>query len=156
MRKKIGFSEVRERPGDFACIDLAKSWLKDCVDNHKICRSSQEKPSPLRVLDIGDECPVRNVRLLEYAEDCVPYVILSHCWDSIGKPLLKLFLNNKDQFLKSIPASLRAKTFVDAARIAKWLGFRCLWIDPLCVVQDCLEDVGLQLPLMGQIYKSNI
>lgn len=72
MRKKIRFSEAHERADDVACIDLAKSWLKDCVGSHENCRSSQEKPSPLRVLDLGDEYPIRNVRLLECTEGCVP------------------------------------------------------------------------------------
>jgi hypothetical protein len=43
-------------------------------------------------------------------------------------------------------------TFFDATIITRELGYRYLWIDSLCIVQDFLEDWEAESQNMGNIY----
>ncbi|CAH0045529.1 unnamed protein product [Clonostachys solani] len=47
------------------------------------------------------------------------------------------------------------KTFQDAIVIARKLSVRYLWIDALCIIQDSMEDVQRQIPLMERIYSQS-
>jgi len=47
------------------------------------------------------------------------------------------------------------KTFRDALQVTKALGYRYLWIDALCIIQDDLEDVGKEMARMGGIYRQS-
>lgn len=44
------------------------------------------------------------------------------------------------------------QTFRDAVRITRALGFRYLWIDSLCIIQDDLADWETEAENMGRIY----
>ncbi|PVH84958.1 HET-domain-containing protein, partial [Cadophora sp. DSE1049] len=44
-------------------------------------------------------------------------------------------------------------TFRDAVKITRQLGFRYLWIDSLCIIQDSSEDWQAESTAMGRIYK---
>lgn len=49
--------------------------------------------------------------------------------------------------LSSLPQRLR-----DAITITKWPGFRYLWIDALCILQDSKEDWEKEVAVMGKVY----
>jgi hypothetical protein len=81
------------------------------------------------------------------------FLALSYVWGKESQPLI-LKRENKD-FL-GVPGVLTAydipKTIEDAISLTKQLGFRYLWVDALCIIQDD-ENVKLNfLPKMGQIY----
>jgi hypothetical protein len=46
------------------------------------------------------------------------------------------------------------KTFQDAIQITRGLGFRYLWIDSLCIIQDDLEDWRIESATMARIYSN--
>ncbi|KAH8683333.1 heterokaryon incompatibility protein-domain-containing protein, partial [Tricladium varicosporioides] len=47
------------------------------------------------------------------------------------------------------------KTFEDAVVITRFLGIRYLWIDALCILQDCEDDWRVQAANMAQVYKNS-
>lgn len=53
---------------------------------------------------------------------------------------------------RGIDLEVMPKTFQDAVKVTRKLGFRYLWIDSLCIIQDDAEDWERQSALMGQIY----
>ncbi|KAH5465076.1 hypothetical protein HBI31_202250 [Parastagonospora nodorum] len=59
------------------CMALAKSWLDNCINNHKICPSSSQQ-MPTRVIIVGSEGI--NPVLYVPEDECSSYVALSHCW----------------------------------------------------------------------------
>jgi hypothetical protein len=80
------------------------------------------------------------------------YLALSYVWG--GPPEVKLERRNKDAMAR--PGALAAEslpnTVSDSMLLAKSLGFRHLWIDALCILQDDNEDKQIQIDAMSQIY----
>ncbi|MCJ1434442.1 hypothetical protein MMC27_003810 [Xylographa pallens] len=60
--------------------------------------------------------------------------------------------SNIEQMKKSIPMSILPPLFRDAVMITRRLGFRQLWIDSLCIIQDSPEDWNHEVTQMGNIY----
>jgi len=50
------------------------------------------------------------------------------------------------------PSKDLPKTFQDAIKITKDLGFRYIWIDSLCIIQDDADDWRRESVLMGNVY----
>ncbi|KAK5629029.1 hypothetical protein RRF57_004744 [Xylaria bambusicola] len=46
------------------------------------------------------------------------------------------------------------RTFRDAILLVRFLGYRYLWIDSLCILQDQLEDWEAEAKKMGEIYRN--
>lgn len=106
---------------------------------------------PTRLIDVGDKGP--RLCLSGDIESDACYVALSHCWGSVD--FLTLTKNNIDIFRKQIPNLALTKTFRDAIYITQYLGFRYLWIDSLCIVQDDTADWAREAGLMAGVYGSS-
>lgn len=81
---------------------------------------------------------------------------LSHCWGPIYNQPLKLLKRNLTRFESSIPRSLLPRSFKDAIRVTKALGYRFLWIDSLCIIQDSPDDMTRELKIMSLIYQHSV
>ena len=66
------------------------------------------------------------------------YLTLSHCWG--GANILKTDSSCLESFKQCIPFQALCKNFQDAVIITRTLGFKYLWIDSLCIIQDSPED----------------
>jgi hypothetical protein len=77
-------------------------------------------------------------------------VTLSHCWGNLE--FTKLLKENKKDMQKSVPVQELSKTFRDAMSVTQHLGFRYIWIDSLCIVQDDEDDWRQESALMGAVY----
>lgn len=80
------------------------------------------------------------------------YLTLSHCWGKVH--LLKLLRAYEDGFKRDIQWWQLPKTFQDAIKITRHLGFTYIWIDSLCIIQDSDDDWNREALSMGQIYKN--
>lgn len=80
----------------------------------------------------------------------VDYATLSHCWGSLK--ILTLRTDNLNALQESIPWDDLCKTFQDAYKVCRKLGFKYLWIDSLCIVQDDPDDWDREAFLMSKIY----
>jgi len=128
--------------------------IENCSTKHQKCRAAlQTGWAPTRVLDLFPLPNSANIRLIETkgTKEWGPYATLSHCWGAI-KPaqLLQTTLNS---MLNSIQLEDLPNNFKDAIHIARTSGFRYLWIDSLCIIQDFEEDWLNESVTMDKVYK---
>lgn len=80
------------------------------------------------------------------------WLALSHCWGghlSSTTTSLNLEPRTHELGLESLPPN-----FQDAIAITRTLGYRYLWIDALCILQDSQDDWVAHLSQMSYIYKN--
>lgn len=106
----------------------------------------------------------KNFRLIDIktkavvdAKDLKSYVVLSYTWGKVSEstPMLRRHLVShplsSGRLHVRLPKSLPA-TIADAMSVAQRLGFRYIWIDMLCIIQDDPDDKADQIAAMGHIY----
>jgi hypothetical protein len=132
---------------------LAKKWLEDCLEKHsQLCCGSQKLPPlPKRVLDL--DCSPDEIRLLEDSDETSPYICLSHCWGDATHHPLQTTSENISSHREGIPFAGLPKTFQEAATFVRRLGYRYLWIDSLCIIQNDDEDWRVQASGMADVYQ---
>ncbi|KAK1783665.1 heterokaryon incompatibility protein-domain-containing protein [Copromyces sp. CBS 386.78] len=142
---------------DQAVLETARSWLESCCQNHALCGPVDPGFSPTRLIYIHD---TSSVQLLETKNETTshPYVAFSHCW---GKSeTLKLLQDDPDKGTKGnieqlcsrirvqrLPASYR-----EAISVSLALGFRHIWIDSLCIIQNSHDDWAKESATMKDVY----
>jgi hypothetical protein len=84
------------------------------------------------------------------------YVALSHCWELIAKWPLHTTRLNLAEYLDNIPFERLPKIFRNTVVLALRLEFRCLWIDPLCIIQDDTLDWDSEAKDFGNVYRNAI
>jgi hypothetical protein len=105
----------------------------------------------IRVTGPQDKLRLKIVRGDDMEEhDKSRYVALSYCWG--GDQSNKLTEDNQDLYKKNIPWETLPKTIQDAAKTVQALGFRYIWIDSMCIVQDSKEDKEAEISQMTKIY----
>jgi hypothetical protein len=103
-----------------ACVSLAYTWLKTCLDNHTPCTAFQSRGSlPSRIINVSD--PKRS--FIEHGESRdEQYVTLSYKWgENIKYTTSK---QNIESHYTAIPMDKLPKTFQQAIDITFKLGFR--------------------------------
>lgn len=138
----------------FVNLDLLRKWISTCLEDHKdACQNPEwirkgESQHPfLRLIDVQRGC------IIDAPEDC-EYFALSYVW---GPPadFLRLLISNQDELRQMgidwsderIPKTIR-----DAVSLVYWLGYKYLWVDSLCIVQDDENDKASQIQDMDSIY----
>lgn len=140
---------------------IIQGWLSKCSSTHDDCNynpHSREKPT--RLID------VELLRNLEPDEDRVvlvepkadlhteKYATLSHCWGGEVTALLKSSETyerlSSGWAVKELP-----KTFREAVITTRKFGIRFLWIDSLCIQQDCDEDWKRESQTMNTVYSNS-
>ncbi|SCV34310.1 related to protein TOL [Fusarium fujikuroi] len=133
-------------------IDKIKAWMEVCETEHDHCPGRQSTALPKRVLKIADDdFSLYISQKGDVQTEDQRYVALSYRW---GNDLpLKLTKDTMGDFIKGHPISNLPETLQDAVRISRNLGFRFIWIDALCIVQDDESDWVEQSALMADIYR---
>ncbi|KAI1078222.1 HET-domain-containing protein [Whalleya microplaca] len=135
-------------------MDGIISWLRDCMtsNGHDGCVYTGKLELPTRVLDVG-RSQDGTVKLYPnksgMAED---YVALSYCWG--GPQPLTANNGNMRQLMDGIELSALPQTLQDAVLVTRRLGFRYLWVDAICIIQDNNEDKMKEISRMGNIYRN--
>ena len=130
----------------YESISQIQQWLQTCSNEHEQCAVPAQSRLPMRVLEISN----RRARLIESKGKVAPYVSLSHCWGR--RPIIRLLASNIEEMKKDVPWNTLSKTFQDAITVAWKLGFRYIWIDALCILQDSLEDWEYHASIMARIF----
>ncbi|KAK3947601.1 heterokaryon incompatibility protein-domain-containing protein [Pseudoneurospora amorphoporcata] len=143
-------------------MDLMKRCLEYCRKHHDKCKHQQAPNSetlqtaPSRLIDVVDMKLVPTNPGTNGHVDLrqVEYVALSYVWGrdpffTLQSPNLST-LCEKDAFRD--PAIKLPQTILDAIEVTKFLGYRYIWIDSLCIEQDSTEDTITQIGLMHVIY----
>ena len=112
----------------------------------------------------GSEGRVIKVRLVEREDagarkawEGQHYVTLSHRWGAPdGDQPLKLEMATREQLKTGIPLRDLPRTFRDAIELAAHLpGVSYIWIDSLCIIQDCNDDWLKESTRMQQVYSES-
>ena len=135
-------------------FSLAWGWLRDCLASHRLCSQIPDVDfaPPTRVIDIGlrDGKPFPRLYLSSSGDLNMKYVALSHCWGKTKTAILKKHMLRT--MTRGIDWSWLPKTFQDALLVTRRLGFRYLWIDSLCIIQDSREDWIKESGTMQNVY----
>lgn len=145
------------RVNSAANTQLVMEWFERCCSTHQRCGSAPvgEKPSlPTRIVDVSRIGEGGEPFLLE-TQDLLcgkyKYIALSHRWGGA-----RITTTTKDNLLAhkaAVPWAGLCRTFQDAMIVTNRLGFQFLWIDSLCIIQDCAEDWRREASRMASIYK---
>lgn len=85
--------------------------------------------------------------------ETLPYFTLSHSWSITTKGTsLKLTTENLQKLQEAIPLVDLPQTFRDAMDITHRLGYRYIWIDSLCIIQDSRGDWENEAVTMCDVY----
>jgi Heterokaryon incompatibility protein (HET) len=130
-----------------------QKWRNLCEDDHPEIqdRCINQKQPGLRLIDVNENRIVR-------VEGPCRYVCLSYVWGKINQP--QYTSDTKEAF--SLPHGLDSelirlpRTIVDAILVTKQLGIDYIWIDALCIEQDCEVDKAAVIADMGAIYSNSI
>ncbi|KAK5652004.1 hypothetical protein OQA88_10907 [Cercophora sp. LCS_1] len=133
-------------------VPHAETWLRACKA-HASCTSSGAS-RPTRLIDVHDP---RHPRLIitddVYQQTELDYVALSYVWGPKQEYILTRarLADMRDALdLTRLP-----KTLSDSILAAHHLGFKYLWIDALCIIQDSPQDKALELPRMSNTYRES-
>ncbi|SCV37201.1 related to tol protein [Fusarium fujikuroi] len=127
-----------------ATANFIRSWITECQSTHILCGddllslilgSTETKARPQRLLDLLAFQNVEKIRIIEANnDDTKEYCALSYSW-GFSKPYVMTSFNlaafQKEIHVKDLPKLLQ-----DSIQVVRGLGFRYLWIDALCIMQD--------------------
>jgi hypothetical protein len=114
-----------------------KKWLDTCKTKHAHCKLPRAKRYiPKRLVDIDTEIKGRYRVIKREPELEGPYVTLSHSWGR-NPDFLTLTTQNQHKLMTKgfLASELRNKNFEEAIEVARYLGFKYIWIDSLCICQ---------------------
>ncbi|KAH8197732.1 hypothetical protein TruAng_008110 [Truncatella angustata] len=140
--------------GDEETFALAESWLKQCLDEHPLCAENDDEARivrPARLLYLDG-----TIKLVDSAEaQGEKYVTLSHCW---GKQTYvpRLLFETEATLRGGVDIDYLPKTFQDAVTVTRKLGYKYIWIDSLCIIQDSPEDWEDQAKIMALVYVNSV
>ncbi|KAF6788754.1 HET domain-containing protein [Colletotrichum musicola] len=137
-------------------MNVTKQWLQTCKTEpgHSQCREAYgTSPGaystlPTRVINVGSEN--EEPFLFESNGQKAPYCILSYCWDRPGNAITTR--DNLSNRLQRIPL-LSLPTFIHQAILTtRRLGYKYVWIDALCIIQDDVDDWAREASTMHELY----
>jgi hypothetical protein len=144
-------------------ITFIRDQLQTCAREHQACgleAASRQDFMPRRVLDIGTtddgsletfaRAPVRLVESNEIVGERI-YVSLSHRWSADGQTIVTK-QSTYEKHRSAIAFKDLDTIYQDAVHVLRRLGFRYLWIDSLCIIQDDLEDWRVESKTMAKVY----
>jgi hypothetical protein len=138
-------------------IPRAKHWLQTCMQSHAGCQkfhaSTVRDPlqRPTRVLDVSG----KSIRLrCDLKGQPIDYLVLSYMWGTNFTQQLRLLQSNFETFQREIPRDKfeASDIYKEAIRVTLALGYRYLWIDSLCIIQDSTPDWDYEARRMAIVY----
>ncbi|KAF2116957.1 heterokaryon incompatibility protein-domain-containing protein [Lophiotrema nucula] len=134
-----------------------KAWLKVCRTRHPKCGSAQQAYAPTRLLELNTFDASDDIRLVTPGiRAATEYVALSHCWGPPEKWSLQTTNETIEARSTRIPFTDLSRTFQDAVRITRDLGFHYLWIDSLCIIQQDRSDFEREAAAMADVYTNAV
>ncbi|USP76920.1 HET-domain-containing protein [Curvularia clavata] len=61
-----------------------------------------------------------------------------------------------EEYMQALPVERLPKSLKDAIFLTRALGIQYIWIDSLCIIQDCDEDKDREMTRMAKIYKDAV
>ncbi|KAK0648517.1 heterokaryon incompatibility protein-domain-containing protein [Cercophora newfieldiana] len=144
-----------------ADFSRVQGWMSYCDTHHQgSCFQIEdpwkrmESPPSLYFVDTEDEC-------VSLQSEPGVYLTLSYVWGTNPSPLTSIRANidalgTPHSLAESSPLGMRLpRTIRDAMAVTRTLGYRYLWVDRLCIVQDDEVHKSAQLAGMAAIYSNS-
>lgn len=135
-------------------IEVAKSWHDICNVQHVDCAPTDRQVAlPKRLVDLGPSngSDIRPCVCISSEGALGSYLALSYCWGESMR--LCLTYDSLPMFTeKGLPFDQVPQTLQDSFALCRALGFRFIWVDRLCIIQDSEQDWREQASMMGIIY----
>lgn len=139
------------RVGSFLDPNLVKSWIQQCKTKHTICAQQRKAQFPVELILIDTE----DNKIVDVALGTEPpYLALSYTWGGMSQPELTKATRKQRSSKGGLSALRLPNTILDAIHLAKLIGYRYLWVDALCIVQDDSSTRHHQIAQMYNIYQS--
>jgi hypothetical protein len=134
-------------------------WLGCCAtrqSGHENCSDLMPVRTelPTRVVYVGTDDGLDPPRLQSGNGEIAGYVSLSYCWG--GSQRHQTERNRIEEYMHALPVERLPKSLQDAIFLTRTLGIQYIWIDSLCIIQDCDEDKDREMTKMANIYKNAI
>lgn len=142
----FGYGRIVET---FANINLAKTWVSTCLEQHEgtCSKASIFTPLPFKLRAVD----AKNMCICTLPENST-YLALSYVWGAVDQPKLsKGFFKPWSRKDGLLPVPL-PQTIRDALSLTCQLGQRYLWVDSLCIMSDDPEDRKTQIEHMHIVY----
>ncbi len=148
--------EISPFPGHSDMWRFLQKSLQLCLSEHQKCRENQNPrwyPDRLLALKRKSENDL-SIKIIETKDTRPksPYIALSHCWGS--DPFIRTTKENIASHLAEVSKLDLPRTFQDVLTVAEKLGVFYVWIDSLCIVQDCKQDWAEHSEIMGEVYRN--
>ena len=117
-------------------LDIAYDWIEACDASHEMCVPRKNDRPPTRLVSVCGE--VIHLESTETWTSSPPYATLSYCWGNLD--FLTTTTSVLEDFLIEIPVARLPQTFKDAIKLVRALKIGYIWIDSLCIMQDCDAD----------------
>ncbi|CAN9134573.1 unnamed protein product [Alternaria alternata] len=136
-----------------------KLWLGRCVSHqpgHEDCPKEMPVRTklPTRVVYVGTDDGQDPPRLYSGNGEIAGYTALSYCWG--GFQTHQTEKNRIKRYMHALPVERLPNSLRDAILLTRALGIQYIWIDSLCIIQDCNEDKDREMTRMANIYKDAI
>ncbi|KAH8732555.1 heterokaryon incompatibility protein-domain-containing protein [Phaeosphaeriaceae sp. PMI808] len=152
VKENIGEYCIPQSPQDPQLFALPQKWYGDCLKDHPLCKPPNPAFRPTRLIEIIDDDWVKLV-ITSNKEISGSYVSFSHCW---GKAkTLKLLEGNMTQLLTEIRVSELPTSYKEAISACRFMNFRYIWIDSLCIIQNSREDWQQEALTMKDVYQNS-
>ncbi|KAK6827515.1 HET-domain-containing protein [Apiospora arundinis] len=148
-------TSLSKNTGDDETFEIAEAWLQKCLKEHKMCAENDDEARivrPRRLLHLGDTISLVDSQVAAGQD----YVALSHCWGRHPEHVPRLEHKTEAKLRAGVELSFLPKTFQHAVAITRRLGYRFLWIDSLCIVQDSTDDWKDQAKIMALVYTNSV
>ncbi|KAH7319515.1 heterokaryon incompatibility protein-domain-containing protein [Rhexocercosporidium sp. MPI-PUGE-AT-0058] len=146
----LSMTRFRAGSKDRKRAHLARTWIRECHDDHHLCKPHGWRPfSPTRLIDV-ENC--RLVETRQKASSVLRYAALTHCWGPDMPEAGMTKRENLEFHKQEIDFSNLPRSFRDAILVSKSLGIQYLWIDSLCIIQDSVDDWEFESAQMGLVY----
>ncbi|KAF4632764.1 hypothetical protein G7Y89_g5364 [Cudoniella acicularis] len=160
LRESRNYNHQVYQPGhDFganseACSKLVHYWLEECNVKHVDCHAPNLTHWPTRLINVGTHDGLVPIHLSTTTgmKPTDVYCALSHRWD---ENVFQLTLKNKQEIMEKIDLKVLPKSFQNAILITRNLGISYLWIDSLCIIQDCKDDWAQEASTMADVYENS-
>jgi hypothetical protein len=153
---------------DYADLALCRKWLNICDEHHtglwEQCTSQKSLDQflqyYLRLIDVEKMIIVRGL------PDWTEYVALSYVW---GEDRMKRARPPGWEMPRTLRVNVRTDkygvetimlpgellcTIRDAIEVTRSIGYRYLWVDSLCIIQDDKQEKDFQISMMDEIYNN--
>ncbi|KAI3318880.1 HET-domain-containing protein [Xylariaceae sp. AK1471] len=150
IKQSPSIDDYEKGTASASSFHVAKVWLQNCITSHETCCQTPASTAlPTRVVDVGNES--QDPFLFESKGAHHRYCALSYCWGTSSNAH-RTTKEKLQRYSLAIPICELPLTLRDAIHVARNMGFKYIWIDALCIIQDDDDDWAREATKMHQVY----